>query len=291
MAKARPDVDQMAICGATYQQQLYDYSIEILRIAEPPEGYYLATSFGKDSIVAHRLCDEAGVKYDAHTNVTGIDPPELIYYGREHYPEVVREPYKMSMWRLIEKKKALPMRISRFCCEVLKEDGGRGRTCVMGIRAEESARRKKTWAPLATRNRDKDKVRMFDPDDIRESVQSCTVRGKLTVSPLYYWPDIVLWDFIRDRKMPYCKLYDEGFHRLGCVGCPMGKEKGRKKDFERWPKFKGAYARAVERAVEAGGFSKLVALGLSAAEILERWISEEVQEAAELEGQGEMHEI
>ena len=89
--------DQLALDGSTRQQKLYDYSIEILRIAEPPEGYYLATSFGKDSIAVQRLCDEAGVKYDAHTSVTGIDPPELIYFGREHYPDVKREMYKKSI--------------------------------------------------------------------------------------------------------------------------------------------------------------------------------------------------
>ncbi len=27
-----------------------------------------------------------------------------------------------------------------------------------------------------------------------------------------------LFDNIRERELPYCSLYDEGFHRLGCVG-------------------------------------------------------------------------
>ena len=41
-------------------------AIEVLRTFEPREGYYLAFSGGKDSIVIKALCDLAGVKYDAH---------------------------------------------------------------------------------------------------------------------------------------------------------------------------------------------------------------------------------
>lgn len=45
-------------------------AIELLRQFEPPEGYYLAFSGGKDSVVIKALADMAGVKYDAHYNLT-----------------------------------------------------------------------------------------------------------------------------------------------------------------------------------------------------------------------------
>ena len=90
---------QMTMDGSTRQQKLYDDAISLLKMTCPPEGFYMATSFGKDSIVAHRLCKEAGVKFDAHTNVTGIDPPELIWFGRKEYPEVKRELPGISMWQ------------------------------------------------------------------------------------------------------------------------------------------------------------------------------------------------
>ena len=44
-------------------------SIERLKTFEPPEGYYLAFSGGKDSVVIKHLADMAGVKYDAHYNL------------------------------------------------------------------------------------------------------------------------------------------------------------------------------------------------------------------------------
>ena len=34
-------------------------------------------------------------------------------------------------------------------------------------------------------------------------------------------PDEDVWEFIHAYNIPYCKLYDTGCTRLGCVGCPM----------------------------------------------------------------------
>ena len=66
-------------------------SIEALKTFEPPEGYYVAFSGGKDSVVVKALCDMAGVKYDAHYSVTSVDPPELVRFIKEKYPDVSRD--------------------------------------------------------------------------------------------------------------------------------------------------------------------------------------------------------
>jgi phosphoadenosine phosphosulfate reductase len=285
---------QLDITGATLQQRLYAQSIELLRIACPPEGYYLATSFGKDSIVAQRLCDEAGVKYDAHTNVTGIDPPPLVQFGRKYYPEVERHYSGTSMWKLIIQKKLPPLRHMRYCCAVLKEDGGIGRTCVLGVRASESKRRAEQWAPFVpklrggySKNRDDiGRLRLFDNDDIARQVQSCQIKGTLIVSPLYSWDDGDVWDFIHDRKMPYCELYDNGFERLGCIGCPMAKRMEREKEFAMWPKFRDAYVRAFQRLVEQGDTGKMT--WKSGEEVMQWWLDDRTQEKP-LDGQIEMN--
>lgn len=264
---------QMTMDGSTRQQKLYDDAIELLRMTCPAEGFYLATSFGKDSIAAHRLLDEAGVKYDAHHTHTGIDPPELVWFGRKHYPNVEREYAGISMWRLIEKKKIPPMRHMRYCCDVLKEDRGKDRVCVMGIRAVESDRRKKLWAPLAEFRGAG--TRLFDPDDIKQTIQSCAIRGKWTVSPLYDWNNDDLWAFIKDRQLPYCELYDQGFERLGCIGCPMATQRLRVHEFQRWPKYRDAYVRTFDRLIDMGKFSNC---GCKTGEdIMQWWLQDKVQ--------------
>lgn len=264
---------QITLDGSTRQQKLYEQSIELLKLAEPSEGYYLATSFGKDSIAVQRLCDESGVKYDAHHNITGIDPPELVYYGRKHYPDVQRHWYSESMWQLIKKNNMPPFRNSRYCCEVLKEGGGAGRVCVMGLRAAESTRRAKTWSLVTEIDKSKRRkgqplIRMHDNDDVRDNIQSCATQGKLVVSPLLYWQDSDLWDFIKDRGLPYCELYDQGFTRIGCIGCPMASDKQRAEQFDRYPKIRRQYIRCFDALAQTGKYDKI---GAKNGEDIMRW--------------------
>lgn len=101
-----------------------ELAIERIRQFEPPEGYYVAFSGGKDSIVILDLARKARVKYDTHYQLTTVDPPELVNFIKDKYSEVNIELPGTSMWNLIPKKRMPPTRIVRYCCEVLKERGG-----------------------------------------------------------------------------------------------------------------------------------------------------------------------
>lgn len=123
-------------------------AIERIKAFEPEEGYYLAFSGGKDSVVCKALLDMAGVKYDAHYRVTSVDPPELVRFIREKHPDVARDIPRYSdgspitMWNLIPKKLMPPTRLVRYCCSSLKESGGDGRMTVTGVRWAESINRR-----------------------------------------------------------------------------------------------------------------------------------------------------
>lgn len=89
-----------------------------------------------------------------------------------------------------------------------------------------------------------------DNADSRRVVEQCYKRHKTTINPIIDWTDADVWGFIHANGIPYCSLYDEGMHRLGCIGCPMAGTKGREREFLRWPKYKNAYLLAFEKMLE-----------------------------------------
>ena len=229
-----------------------EVAIERLKTFEPPEGYYLAFSGGKDSVTVKALADMAGVKYDAHYNITTVDPPELVQFIKT-FDDVQREAAHYSdgtrctMWNLIEKKKMPPTRIMRYCCEFLKERGGEGRFVITGVRKAESAKRSRRGG-LELANKKSERVQNYDPDNPdQELIHICQSKAKRYLNPIIDWSTEDVWEFIHKYGVRYCKLYDEGYTRLGCVGCPISTTKHRIQELDKYPKIKRAYIRAFEK--------------------------------------------
>lgn len=89
-----------------------------------------------------------------------------------------------------------------------------------------------------------------DNDETRRVVEQCYKRHKTTLNPIIEWTDGDVWRFIRSNNIPYCELYEEGFHRLGCIGCPMASMNDREREFARWPKYEIAYRLAFEKMLK-----------------------------------------
>lgn len=91
-------------------QDKIEASIALLRKSEPlalemnENGFYLAFSGGKDSLCLYHVAKMAGVKFEAHYNVTTLDPPELVYFIRDHYPDVKFVYPKQNFWQMCLKK-------------------------------------------------------------------------------------------------------------------------------------------------------------------------------------------
>lgn len=251
-----------------YGKDKVQVAIERLKAFEPPEGYYLAFSGGKDSVVIKALADMAGVKYDAHFMHTSVEHPETIYFTRKYHPDVIIEypryddGTRITMWNLIPKKLYPPTRIARYCCEALKETGGKGRMTITGVRWDESVNRKNNQGEITLMKPKKAikeelvESRNFTPTkrggvvlnndnvDSRRMIEQCYKMTKTVLNPIIDWTDAEVWEFIHEYDIPYCKLYDEGVKRIGCVGCPMG-DNG--KQLEQFPAFKKLYIKAFDR--------------------------------------------
>ena len=89
-----------------------------------------------------------------------------------------------------------------------------------------------------------------DNEESRRMIESCYKRSKTLINPIIDWEDDDVWNFIRANKIPYCSLYDEGFRRLGCIGCPLSALQNRQMEFARYPKYKSAYLLAFEKMLE-----------------------------------------
>lgn len=285
-------IHQMSLCG----QDKVQIAIERFKSFEPPEGYYLAFSGGKDSSVILALAKMAGVKYDAHYTLTSVDPPELVRFVKREHPEVeidiprYPEDYKntklagrqITMWNLIPEKKMPPTRIARYCCSALKESRGEGRFVVTGIRWQESAKRSHRGG-LELAEKKSYRMENYDPDNPdQQMIHNCMKWTRRMLNPIIDWTTDEVWEFIREYDVPYCCLYDEGYNRLGCIGCPMGSVQKRLEEFERWPTYKRAYIRAFDKMIQeriGGGYHNPIKNGT---DLLAAWSRDRLKTIGEL---------
>ncbi|MDF2804456.1 MAG: phosphoadenosine phosphosulfate reductase, partial [Anaerocolumna sp.] len=198
------------------------------------------------------------VKYDAHYNITGIDPPEVFYQIR-NTEGIIMHQHEKSIFRLIVEKLMPPTRLMRYCCEKLKEHGGEDRFNVTGVRWAESKRRATTRTEVefdryGSRSKNAEKTRKIflnsDNDEKRRMLESCTIKGKHILNPIIDWTDEDVWEVIKYYNLEYPSLYDEGFCRIGCIGCPLSRKKNRLKEFKRYPKYEENYIRAFDKMIK-----------------------------------------
>lgn len=268
------------------------YSIDLLRKAERlalsygggNNGYYLAFSAGKDSQALYHIAELAGVKYDAHMNLTSVDPPEVIRFVKQAYPEVDLIKPKKSIYQLAVEKEILPTMRVRWCCAEYKEMSGAGRVTLIGIRHQESSRRAKRneveisnrkfsgtlegldeyrqelKAKRARRKSKKDGVNITNAD--QEQTLGC-ISGKesLLISPIIHWTEEDVWEFLNKvMEVPHCSLYDEGWRRLGCIGCPMSSVKQKQIENARYPHVKRNWIKAIKAIRNGGAIQKGIQL-------------------------------
>ena len=97
-----------------------------------------------------------------------------------------------------------------------------------GVRHQESARRAK-----------------------RKLLETCNRHGgKQYLHPIIDWSEADVWEYIHTYNVPYCKLYDEGARRIGCILCPYASKAHKIDDMKRWPKYAKLYEMAFDRMLE-----------------------------------------
>ena len=253
----------------------------------------VTTSGGKDSSVCVELALRGGIPFEVQHNHTTADAPETVRFVRQEFARLenlgvkctinypVYKGKRTSMWDLIPQKLMPPIRIKRYCCEVLKEHGGDGHFVCTGVRWGESARRAKMCGIFEKQVKDRDRSVKVKEDggSLGELFAPCKLKAKHIVNPIVDWTTSQVWNFLRDSKVPVNPLYECGFDRVGCVGCPLAGKK-RYREFNYWPAYEKLYIQTFDRMLEErrrrGEMQGNWMMGGTGKDVFRWWMEEDV---------------
>lgn len=253
------DKEKMAIerIGMASEMSLHHYKKPLV----------CAYSGGKDSDVLLELFKRSGIPFEVHNSHTTADAPQTVRHIQKVFRGLESEGIKCeietpiykgeptSMWKLIPEKLMPPTRLVRYCCSVLKETGCANRYIATGVRWDESTARmqREEFEKIANKKKDKEKftitMLMNDNDKRRRMNELCMQQNKMVVNPIIDWTHRDVWEYINSEKIETCELYQCGYDRVGCIGCPMAGKK-RKREFEDFPQYKKLYIHAFERMLK-----------------------------------------
>ena len=278
--------DAMKIAPPLLRKKI-QHSVELIRKAEkialmydPENGYFNTFSGGKDSQALFHIVKMSGVKFQTHISLTSVDPGDVIRFVKTEYPSVIRLKPQMSIFQKAVEMGILPTMRVRWCCAEFKESTGAGKVTLIGIRKEESARRAKrhevevsskkfsgnldefeSWSKSEVERKMKRKSkRKINEDEfsVKTDNEVRCINGKdsILISPIFDWTEKDVWYFLNNIiKAPHCKLYDEGYTRIGCILCPMSQHRQKIKEIQRFPHVKRNWIEAIKE-IRRGGYSK-----------------------------------
>ena len=87
----------------------------------------------------------------------------------------------------------------------------------------------------------------------RQTLGCISGKESILISPIIHWMEKDVWEFLNKvMEVPHCSLYDEGWHRIGCIGCPMSSEKQKQIENIRYPHVKRNWIKAI-KSIRGGG--------------------------------------
>lgn len=209
------------------ETQAIDFLRTIARQVTSP--LFLAYSGGKDSEIVLHLARKAKIEFVPFYNNTTIDPPGTLKYIQSK-GDIMIIPPAHSFFYLIEHR-GLPSTFQRFCCEKLKERFV-ATNVITGVRRAESIRRAKRYTEPEMCMKYKHGQRGYN------------------YMPILYWLESDVEKYIVENNIRCHPNYYNGDgtfnvkYRLGCMGCPLAGDRGRK-DFLKWPRLVKAWTRAL----------------------------------------------
>lgn len=183
----------------------------------------VAYSGGKDSDVLLHLVRASGIKYVARYKSTTIDPQGTIKHVQEQGDVEILRP-KEGFFDIV-RKYGMPSRYSRFCCKYLKEYPTESNYVLIGVRAEESRKRKERYK---------------EPTQCRVFSKTKKVSQGL---PILYWTLEDIKEYVEENNIKLAPVYEDGnggydyTRRLGCIICPLKSSKKLIETYRIYPRY------------------------------------------------------
>ena len=124
-------------------------------------------------------------------------------------------------------------------------------------------------------NKAKKLTLMNDNDESRRMMENCQLKGKRIVNPIIDWTESDVLDYASAEKICMNPLYECGWKRVGCIGCPMA-GKHRNTEFSRYPKIKAAYVRAFDRMLAERRKRELPRVWQTGEDVMHWWMEDGV---------------
>lgn len=80
--------------------------------------------------------------------------------------------------------------------------------------------------------------------------------------------DEEVWAFLNTLGIEHCKLYDEGYHRIGCLCCPMSSYRQKIEETKKYPHVYKSWINAIKELQKRGKYTHL-----SPEDTFDWWIS------------------
>jgi phosphoadenosine phosphosulfate reductase len=240
----------------------------------------LTYSGGKDSDVMLHLAENClkSDDFEVLNGHTTVDAPETVYHIRDTFKRLNERGIKTTidyhkkpdgtnatMWNLILKNRMPPTRLARFCCVILKESATPDRMCAVGVRAAESSIRKgrDTFSIRGKTKKDAYYYSLNHAEEVHRESQEikddnwdCMLIKKMKehkdiiVNPIYEWTDADVWEYCKAQGIKLNPLYEKGYDRVGCIGCPLANHNQRVKQFNDFPKYRQMYINAFDKMLK-----------------------------------------
>lgn len=266
------------------EEKIKDAMAALKLSAEMSKHYYnkplvVCYSGGKDSDVLLDIAIKclAPGDFEVVNSHTTVDAPETVYHIRDVFKdleekgihtEIIYPSFKgerTTMWALIPQKLMPPTRLVRYCCYHLKETTTPNRLVAVGVREDESTNRRgrDVFSPSWKKRHEAEwrslshVYAMFEMDKMNvegsyecKMIEACKEHKDTICNPIYKFTEKDIWEYVKKYKIPMNPLYEKGYSRVGCIGCPMGGCKQQRKEFKDYPKFKDNYIRAFDRMLK-----------------------------------------